>query len=108
MRRTASHAEDRAQEPQFPQGALPSEVVAAFWKTMQPNDARRERPGLRLTLRALVGLDRFANDSPLEEDGFELLVPRKTPDVVAGAGSCISCRLFLVGRKLEDATRRRS
>jgi hypothetical protein len=66
MRRTASHAEDRAQEPQFPQGALPSDVVAAFWKTMQPNDARRERPGLRLTLRALVGLDRFANDSPLE------------------------------------------
>jgi hypothetical protein len=62
MRRTASHAEDRAQEPQFPQGALPSDVVAAFWKTMQPNDARRERPGLRLTLRALVGLDRFANE----------------------------------------------
>jgi hypothetical protein len=75
MRRTASHAEDRAQEPQFPQGALPSDVVAAFWKTMQPNDARRERPGLRLTLRALVGLDRFANDSPLEESGFELPVP---------------------------------
>lgn len=26
----------------------------------------------------------FAGDSPLKEAGFELLVPRKTPDVFAG------------------------
>jgi hypothetical protein len=46
MRRTASHAEDRAQEPQFPQGALPSDVVAAFWKTtVRAADAGRDLRG---------------------------------------------------------------
>ena len=30
------------------------------------------------------------------------MVPRKTPDVLAGIGSRVSCRLFLFGGKLEE------
>jgi hypothetical protein len=41
---------------------------------------------------------RFASDSPLEGDGFELSVPRKTPGVLAGTGSR-SRPLSLVGGK---------
>ena|ERR1700739_1269936 len=88
--------------PALPLPDKPSVSVLPF--TNMSADPEQEFLADGIADDIITALSRYAGDTPLEEAGFELLVPRKTPGPLAGVGSC-SRRLFLVGGKSAEATR---
>src|SRR5262249_60494890 len=51
----------------------------------RPGPDNRGKPRLLDLERRIPARDRFAPDSPLEGDGFELLVPRQSPAWTSGS-----------------------